>query len=135
MDWALLRSCYHPGAIDEHGRYNGEVEGFIAWLQQELPRYAATFHQLGQQLIEIQGENASSETYGVAWHRSADGDVDRTVLVRYCDRFERRNGEWRIAHRTCVYEWVRMDPVSPGSTLPNAYRTGSRDRGDASYGT
>jgi ketosteroid isomerase-like protein len=132
MDWDLLRSCYHPDAIDEHGRYNGDVEGFIAWLERELPAYSATLHTLNQQRIEIDGDAAFSETYCVAYHRSADQREDRTLLVRYCDRFERRDGEWRIAHRRCVYEWVRIDPVSEGSQLPPAYQRGVRGASDPS---
>jgi hypothetical protein len=25
---------------------------------------------------------------------------------RYCDRFEKRGGDWRVAKRTVVYDWV-----------------------------
>src|SRR4051812_26636587 len=90
MDWPLLRSCYHPGAIDEHGRYNGEIDGFIAWLEAELPAYRGTAHVLGQQRIEfLDGDTASSETYAVAYHRNATETEDRTLLVRYLDRFAR----------------------------------------------
>ena len=28
-DWELLRSCYHPDALDDHGDYVGGVDGFI----------------------------------------------------------------------------------------------------------
>jgi hypothetical protein len=28
---------------------------------------------------------------------------------RYLDRFEKREGEWRIAYRTCMREWGLMD--------------------------
>jgi hypothetical protein len=134
MDWPLLRSCYHPGAVDEHGRYIGDVEGFIAWLEQELPAYHGTAHVLGQQRIEFEGDDrAFSETYAVAHHRSADLTEDRTLLVRYLDRFERRRDEWRIAHRRCVYEWVRIDPVGDRSRLPDVYVTGGRGASDPSY--
>jgi hypothetical protein len=134
MDWDLLRSCYHPGAIDEHGRYDGDVEGFIAWLERELPAYKGTAHVLGQQRIEFQNPDAAvSEAYGVAYHRNADETEDRTLLVRYLDRFERRAGEWRIAHRRCVYEWVRIDPVDDRSRLPDVYVAGRRGASDPSY--
>jgi hypothetical protein len=33
VDRDLLRSCYHPGAIDDHGRYLGDVEGFMSYAQ------------------------------------------------------------------------------------------------------
>ena len=39
MDWALVRSCYHPDAIDRHGAYEGGVEGFIEWAAKLLPTF------------------------------------------------------------------------------------------------
>ena len=30
---------------------------------------------------------------------------------RYVDRFERRDGEWKIAHRTVVHEWDKVEHV------------------------
>ena len=39
MDWDLVRSCYHPDAIDRHGAYNGDVEGFIDWAAELLPTF------------------------------------------------------------------------------------------------
>lgn len=32
LDMELLRSCYHPDAVDDHGVYVGDVEGFIAFV-------------------------------------------------------------------------------------------------------
>jgi 3-phenylpropionate/cinnamic acid dioxygenase small subunit len=136
-DWGLLRACYHPGAVDEHGRYNGEIDGFVAWLQAELPRYESTMHLVGNALIEIDGDHAHVESYCVAYHRLRPDDegrvFDRTVWVRYLDEFARIDGAWRINHRRCVYEFIRTDPVSEASVLGPAYRRGTRDREDASY--
>jgi hypothetical protein len=50
-DWSLLRKVYTRDAIDEHGRYNGDIEGMIAWLKVEMPRYESSMHFLGQSLI------------------------------------------------------------------------------------
>ena len=54
---------------------------------------------------------------------------------RYVDRFERRDGEWRIARRTVVHDWSRQLPTAPESLgLPLAgFAQGRRDRTDPVY--
>jgi ketosteroid isomerase-like protein len=137
LDWDLLRSCYHPDATDEHGTYHGSADGFIEWVQGRLAEYDSTKHFLGNQLIEVEGDVAWTETYCLALHRiaPADGEAahDRTVSVRYCDRFERRDGEWRIAERVTVYEPGRIDPVGDEPELTPRHTLGSRDRRDPAY--
>ncbi|MCJ7436647.1 MAG: nuclear transport factor 2 family protein, partial [Acidimicrobiia bacterium] len=32
MDADLVRSTYHPDAHDDHGAYQGGVDGFIEWV-------------------------------------------------------------------------------------------------------
>lgn len=131
MDFELLRTCYHAGAIDEHGWYDGAVDGYIEFLQSSLPRSTTTFHMLGNPLIDVDGDTARSETYCLVWNRSDDGD--RLVQVRYCDRFERRQGAWRIAHRRVVYGPGRLDPVIAEAPMPAHFHAGVRDRTDESY--
>ena len=49
---------------------------------------------------------------------------------RYLDRYERRDGEWRIAARVCVHEWTRTDRVtSPMPIDASRFRQGGADRG------
>jgi hypothetical protein len=50
--------------------------------------------------------------------------------VRYIDRMERIEGEWRIARRRMVLDWQRVEPVT-GVDLTNV--GGRRDRSDPSY--
>ena len=52
------------------------------------------------------------------------------AAVRYVDRMERRDGEWRIAKRVMVLDWHRVEPVS-GVNVSMA--GGRRDRSDPSY--
>jgi hypothetical protein len=40
--------------------------------------------------------------------------VDELQVGRYLDRFERREGEWRIALRQVAYDWKRQLPGSDG---------------------
>ena len=107
MDHDLLLTMFWPGAIDEHGVYNGPIEGFVEWLKENHRHEDSWMHHNTTQRIEIEGHQAWTETYCLATNRIAASDdapaVDRIVRVRYCDRFEKRDGEWRIAHRKTVY--------------------------------
>lgn len=136
MDWALVRSCYHPDAIDDHGAYSGGVDGFIAWLEVGLPRFEATMHFTGNQLVEVSGDRAWAEHYAMAFHRvgatAAAAAHDLVINVRYVDRVERRDGEWRIARRTLIDEGQRVLPAGDRwmAAMTAAAR---RDRADPSY--
>lgn len=117
-DWDLVRSCYHDDATDEHGSlFQGKAADFIDWVSVWIAEtFAVTMHIGGQSLIDLDGEAANVETYAIAMHRtSADetgGQVDLTVAARLVDRFERRAGRWRIAHRRLIDDWVRLDAVN-----------------------
>ena len=110
FDMDLLRTVYHPDAYDDHGGYKGDVEGFIVYLQEVLPRFEGTQHFLGNMHIELDGDVAHTETYCQAWHHIAgeDGapDHDSVAGLRYVDRFERRDG--RVAHRRTA-DRARLD--------------------------
>src|SRR3954453_20167282 len=132
MDFELLRECYHADAIDELGWYDGGVDGFVEFLRESLPRSDATFHMLGNPLIEVDGDMARTETYCLVWNRSPAGD--RFIQVRYCDRFEVRESMWRIAHRRTVYGPGPLEPLGAEAPMPPEFLAGTRDRTDPVYG-
>jgi hypothetical protein len=136
MDWDLVRSCYHPDAIDDHGDYVGGVDGFIEYCKAGTPTFESTTHFTGNQLVEVDGDTAWAEHYARAWHRMPAGPDglarDLVVNARYIDRLERRNGEWRLLKRVIVVDSERVDPVHDRWVNPVLLR-GSRDRSDPSY--
>ena len=132
MDFDLVRACYHPDAYDDHGTFQGGVEEFIEMCKGFLPRFAVTQHFMGNLFVEVDGEAARAETYAVAYHRleGEDGGKDDVFGIRYVDRFERRDGEWRIAHRVVATEWRRVDPVPAGKIRGGVGVWGRRDSDD-----
>ena len=138
MDWALLRSCYHPDAIDDHGPFRGTVEEMIPWLEGHSPDFQSSTHYIMNQLVELDGDTAWVESYCMATHRTVPTEAnpeeaDFVVNVRYIDRMERRGGEWRIAARRLAWEGGRFDPIgASGQTDPQGER-GRRDRTDPAY--
>jgi hypothetical protein len=138
-DFDLVRSCYWPDGTDDHGSFVGPVDDFIPFVRVALERFERTMHFLGNMLIEVDlaGDVARAETYCVAYHRFDDAaghPTDMWAGLRYVDRFERRNGEWRIQSRVCAYEWRRTDLVEPqGRDFGAAYVIGRRGPEDAVY--
>lgn len=106
-DAQALRSAYWPDAHDCHGAYRGSADGFIA---RALPRLRAGgrgVHQISNILIELHGAIAAVESSFLALQtNAATPDLETFLCGRYLDRFERRAGEWRIADRTVVYDWI-----------------------------
>jgi len=135
LDLELVRSCYHADATDSHGGFSGTRDEFIAWVGRLLARFESTMHFVGNMLIEIEGDAAVAETYAIAFHRSAEQKASLNLIigVRYVDRFERRDGAWKIARRVCVTEWSRVDDAAWRFPIAPGHLTGKRDRGDVLY--
>lgn len=135
LDREMLLSSYHPGALDNHGAYNGSAAGFADWVFERHPgKILACTHLLGSSSIRLGGAAAHCETYNSVFYRvPADGGgfTDMWAYGRYVDRFERREGEWRIAERLVVFEKDRLDRVAAASAP--AGPQGRRDRDDPSY--
>jgi ketosteroid isomerase-like protein len=106
-DVDLIASAFHPDAVDEHSyRVLGGTEVGPFLVERMRTTFKASLHSLLQSRIEIDGDTATGETYYVAWLLSEQDGKERIDQAegRYVDRFERRRGEWRIAHRVVLPE-------------------------------
>ena len=142
LDEDLVRSCYHEGATDSHGNFEGSVDEFVVWAFGLLRKYTVTMHFLGNILIEPSDDDpdvAFSETYAIAFHRREGGRPHHNMITafRYVDRFERRPvagaAAWRIVERITVSEWVRHDPPEGWVPIPPQFLIGQRDRTDTVF--
>jgi adenosylcobinamide kinase/adenosylcobinamide-phosphate guanylyltransferase len=115
-DPSLILSAFHDDATDNHF---GVVLPFRQAISSLRPPAESTpanmTHQICNVLIELDDDVARCESYLVAITRleHAGRQFDWTLTGRYVDRFERRGGDWRIAHRTVVYDRERFDEVIP----------------------
>jgi hypothetical protein len=106
-DEATLRSVYWEDASDCHGAWNGSADGFIGQALTKLREGGRRVHQVSNVAIELHGDVAAAESSFLALQATALAPQLETFLCgRYVDRFERREGEWRIAARTVVYDWI-----------------------------
>jgi hypothetical protein len=108
-DGDLLKSCYHADAIEEHGStYSG---GAIAYIEAAVGRIAqmgTLAHYLCNIHIEItSATTAYVESYVLTFARFAkpEHSYDTFTGGRLVDRFEFRDGAWKIAHRKMAFDW------------------------------
>ncbi len=113
-DAARLRASFWPDAACDFGIFSGDFSAYLAWVVPGAAAVAVTQHVLGQTLIELQGDSASAETHVLAYHRVDMGEALRDTIIggRYLDVAQRRNAEWRLAHRTMLYDWVQDAGIS-----------------------
>jgi len=113
-DLPLVAACFTAHADYEGALGTGTVETALAALPQRLQRYERTMHFMGNQLIEVNGDTATSETYAIAYHNLVE-DGARTLLtvgIRYLDDFVRADGTWRICRRVVQREWERREAMN-----------------------
>jgi hypothetical protein len=112
LDPVLHRSVFHDDATTDYGAYVGGPDGFVAFAQGVLKPHLANHHMIGQAKIDVEGDIAFGEVYFQAHHRIVEAGEERDLFVsgRYIDRYERRKGVWKIAHRSERIDWVRDEP-------------------------
>ncbi|HUN30978.1 MAG TPA: nuclear transport factor 2 family protein [Trebonia sp.] len=133
-DGELVMSVFHPDATLDMGR--GPMSA--ATLADGIAKMTATgtMHFIGNEYVEVDGDTAYSETYFISYATIADEGApatrSRSRGGRYLDRFERRDGEWKIARRLLVDEWSRLDELPPPMGPPPG-RVGLRSKDDPVY--
>lgn len=153
LDFDTLRSAYHPDAIDNHGAYNGGVDGFVDWVRNRHKKIPFSKHLLGNMIIEFTGaDEAAVETYCIAVQRYpanarasltallgddaevGNGALDLFVYARYVDQVTRRDGAWRIQQRNVVLDSTAVINA-PEKTANNLERQiyGRHDQKDFLY--
>src|SRR4051794_36933919 len=115
LDADLTLSAYHEDAVDDHGTFIGSPREFVEWLWPRPDTRWTRQHFVTNHTCELDGDTAHTETYYLCAMRPKDREVTTISGGRYIDRFERRDGEWRIAARVVVAEWKTAPPVDePG---------------------
>jgi hypothetical protein len=133
-DEELLASAFHPDALDHHGDFLGPPDEFVPWANAlHESEWTSHTHFLDVNAVEIDGDVAHSECYVLWALRRKDGDAVDLGGGRYIDRLERREGEWRIAARELVIDWVCSAPSRYFGQVAAASPGGTWDRSDPSY--
>jgi len=113
-DWDLVRSCFADDAYIEGTQFGGPRDDYLAVLLPGVAHFPATQHFIGNQLRQVDGDTASTETYLIARHfADAEGEVDSLIVgVRYEDQLRRVGDGWEITRRDVFNVWKRVgEPV------------------------
>ncbi|MCW5770112.1 MAG: nuclear transport factor 2 family protein [Rhodospirillaceae bacterium] len=131
QDWALARTLYHDGAFDDHGFFKGAPDPLLATVAKMHEHQDHSMHFNTNVLIEFQAKDrAFVETYVLVLQRYTAkaegveaGSHGKRVFAsaRYLDRFEKRNGEWRVVHRTLVFGDMESAPMAAPLRFPPGF--------------
>jgi hypothetical protein len=117
-DLDLIRSVYWPEATDDHGNFSGNAMEFAEYAIEVLKGFRTTMHFLTNISIEFPADHqADVQCYFYAYHEHVGepgGEPPMVTVVggRYLDRFEQREGEWRILTRVVTMDWNEHRPLT-----------------------
>jgi hypothetical protein len=138
-DVDLIKSAYHPDAMDVHWTtFVGLGHEFAEYIAPLLATAIVNRHHITNPIIELEGSRAFVESQYVSTHRVALDDeraVESYGEGRYLDVFEERAGEWRIAHRVVINEksFTREATVQGAARAVNGVQATVGDRDDPVY--
>lgn len=131
-DKDLARSAFWPDARINMGSAPQALDEYVNNEEGVLATYLAHQHHITGQTVDIQGNTAHVESYVL--FLALPHDVAEKTEVgsgRYIERWEKRNGEWRILVREYVHDLtVHAETVDYCATRPCL---GRWDREDLSY--
>jgi hypothetical protein len=135
IDPETAKSVFHPDADDVHwGSFLGNSHRFVDYMLGELKAAKFVIHEITNPLIELDGDRAFAESrYTARLRLEVEGAPEGTWLEsishgRYLDVFERRAGEWKLAHRrlaqdgghvSLVQDLATYDPAGAGRPYPD----------------
>jgi hypothetical protein len=111
-DVETLKAVFWPEATTKYGDAVTNAWEWAEGVASRLKSMLRTQHAISNALVELDGDQGRGETYCRAYHEAETpgGRVVMMVGGRYLDRYERRQGVWKIIHRTYVMDWNSNDP-------------------------
>lgn len=154
LDFDGISACFHEDAHDDHVFYKGDIPGLIDCLKARHKAISFSMHAVSNVLIEFGssgeavvesyvqvvqrrplGSGRASDVRADGIATACDSNVSE-VFCRYVDRFEKRNGSWKIAERILLIDSAReYDDREPVHRLPpeGSVNRGRRDPSDTVY--
>jgi len=112
-DLATIEASFVPGAPYDGGMGSGTVEHFLTALAPMLEKVRFSTHLVGNQIVNIDDDRATSDCCVVVYSRTVAGEDedevlrDTTAAYRYFDHLARTGNGWRIAKRRVLRDWTR----------------------------
>ena len=126
IDFDLVRSVFHPDCVCVGTAEKGELDDYLNGMEEALHAWDATMHFVGNQYVEIDGDEAFAESWVVGYHMEADDSpLQHLVLgLRYQDDLVRDGDDWKIIRRVTAKQWHTGPFPRPFVGPPPYPRTG-----------
>jgi hypothetical protein len=117
-DWDLMLSCFTEDAWtsmqgNDLGRGRDKILAYITSAASQF-RIVSSIHFLANMYIELAGDHATADTYGIGYlvFDTGAGHTLRMRHLHYIDDLVRSgDGTWLIAKRVLTNDWERQTPV------------------------
>ncbi|MBT3833076.1 MAG: nuclear transport factor 2 family protein [Gammaproteobacteria bacterium] len=135
-DSGMMMSAFHKDAEVRYGSFDGHYLEFCESVISGNLAMSYTTHTVMNEYYDIDAESGSGvgEVYVLAFF--SVGEDEYLVAGRYIDKYECRNGDWRISYRQYVIDWSRT-AVYSGDDRNDLFEgliyKGTQNRNDLSY--
>ena len=115
-DWDALERCFTEDAVCDFGDLGPGMHGasgIARDMRGVIEPMDASFHMVGNHVIDIDGDRASARSYLLAQHvlREALGGPIFFVAGIYHDELVRTADGWKIANKLLVARWTDGNPT------------------------
>jgi hypothetical protein len=107
-DYALTRSAFADEAHVEGSGGVGPIDDYLPKVYQGAAAFEATQHNITNQHVTLNGDEALVWSYAIAVHKSAAGSGREhlTMGVQYRDSCRKFRSGWLIVGRKVVVQWA-----------------------------
>lgn len=130
----LIKRAFWPDAYDNHGSHAAPAHEFAdSIVASKLATTDWTTHAVTNHLVELAGDVAFSEAIVLTFQQQTGAQDVNVFCGRYVDRFERRDGHWRIAYRQMIHDWsgsTTLEPWTLAGVAQAGFLPGARQADD-----
>jgi len=120
-DWPALTALFTDDAEVDYSSEGGPVchgaAEVVADCERDFAGLDATHHQMGNILVEVEGDTARASSLVQAWHYRAGAPGGSAFLLAggYEDELVRGGGAWRIRRRKLLVSFLHGNPAVKAS--------------------
>ncbi|MCR9093106.1 MAG: nuclear transport factor 2 family protein [bacterium] len=107
IDFDLVRTVFHPDCVCVGPAESGQLDAYLDGMEEALHAWDASMHFVGNQYVEIDGDEGCVGSLVVGYHIEADDSpLEHLVLgLRYQDDLVRDGEDWKIIRRETAKQW------------------------------
>jgi hypothetical protein len=107
-DYRITRSVFAPDAFAEGSAGAAAIDEYLPRVHNGAATFEATQHNITNQHVSLDGDEAVVWSYAIAVHKVAPGDTreNMTLGVQYRDTCRRFPDGWLIVKRKVVIQWA-----------------------------